>query len=795
MAASSFLKSKKMKIVLVAVVAMILIFAGFIIYLNILVSQINTTNYGPTAPLPKVGGSLGYEYLLSYNQGRYLDPYVWVSYNATNSSRLGVNATIYKYPIPKRIYFLNSSNECLDCGNLTTTENALLGALTAYNLTGLVRNTSIVFPQNLETIKNNSILVIFDGLIPSALLNDNASVLVNLLSRHTSIIYVGLNFSNMTVSEAGPLDEIPTAGSLPKFLGYVSKTYTTRKTGFYLNTSTFYLFNSSFYGPTSYVNVLNGSIVIFPNTLSQWPSATKAGKDIAKAIEQLYWLPRYAYGYSQIPITHNYALGGAGVILDYIPINYSTTLPSILDSGYLRIVLASNSSYNTSKSSYYYINKLPAFFSRGILLIPPTIFPNQSNVAITYNITSRPVKSVNISTYFNITNQDLIGALHDVQGPSTHNFSISSSGVSVVHMNLGLGPGNYIILLKNGTDRSVLAAGFFQIPKFNISLIRYNITTGSYIFRVYSQDKAVSNVNYTISLNNQYAATGVIDDGIIAYQLPPHTPVSFGWLNFTINMLSENTYFTAYYSNPPLSVNSEYIEVGLVVVMMLIMVVFVRAPSRDEFYIDVPNLPEEKKTEIKIREDELVSVFDKLNANYHWKYMPLSKAEFRSAISMNIKHNSIPVELTFHNIDSILDVLVVNKKIVGADDLYLPATWITDSKHDINYLATFKKLRIFFVTHSYTFTELDISEEADIVARFKGEKKYFMIYSSTSKFRKVPVYPDGRVYLVFLNSYLLDEFKSKLYGRTSAASERLKMYISADSIRLVDADSIEKDIS
>jgi hypothetical protein len=67
-----------------------------------------------------------------------------------------------------------------------------------------------------------------------------------------------------------------------------------------------------------------------------------------------------------------------------------------------------------------------------------------------------------------------------------------------------------------------------------------------------------------------------------------------------------------------------------------------------------------------------------------------------------------------------------------------------------------------------------------------------VIYSQTSRFKNIPIYPGSRTYLVFLNSDAMEEFKARLYSTSSENAEKLKMYISADYIRLVDADSIEK---
>jgi len=134
-----------------------------------------------------------------------------------------------------------------------------------------------------------------------------------------------------------------------------------------------------------------------------------------------------------------------------------------------------------------------------------------------------------------------------------------------------------------------------------------------------------------------------------------------------------------------------------------------------------------------------------------------------------------------------LDQLAVKKYLVSADELYAPVQWIDASKHDIEYLATFKKLRLFLVTHSFVFSDVDASSEADIVATLRNQRKYIVIYSKTSKFQNVPVFAGSTTYLAFINSSRLEDFKNALYISTTAQSEQLKMYISANYVKLVDA--------
>jgi hypothetical protein len=801
---ASFLKSRKVKVVIIAAIAMVVLFAAFIIYIDLLISSAAQPSSGAPHPTPRLGAYLSDEALVSYNNAMYMYPLAVVTYTAANSPRLYVNATIYQSRPPGRVYLLNYTNFCYLCGNTVQVANSLQAALNFYNLTPLYGNLSVLSLNHLDQLQNDSILVVLNGLMPSQFFDahGNTTELEYILSKHTSIIYVGQNFTDMLVQASSPLPlQNP---SMPSFLQtYYPKQETLKHSPFYFNTTgTFDFVNGSYYGPVTYKNVSGGSIVAFSNTLAAWPSPQKACMDIAKAISQTFWLPKYAAGSIAVQLNGSSDSGNAGDVLDSMQINYTKTLPAQLNSGYLRIAMAANSLYNNTYHAYRYIDTVPALSSNGTVRMSPSILPDQYGVKIEFNITLRPKQPVNLSAYMQVDNQNL-RYIESLPEFSLHNFSKSSLN-PVLRENLSLGPGSYIIQLRNFTDKSVLASGLFNVSPINITYVKSasNTTTGVFVFHVYSQTTLLSNINYSVSLNNFPASNGIIQAGTITYQLPAGTPPvqpspsGITFYNFTFAMLSQKFYFHGdILPSTPFTISAEYIELGIVVLMMLIMVAFVRGPQRDEFYIDVPNLPEEPKTSIKLKAGELMSVFDKLNENYHWKYMPLSKPEVKYAIALNLRYNNIPVELTYHNVDSILDSLLVNEKIVSADELYAPASWIGSSKHDIEYLATFKKLRIYFVTHSYIFTDIDVSAEADMVASLRKDKKYMIIYSKTSRFKNIPVPPDTRMYLVFLNSYALDEFKEKLYNSYSKTNERLKMYISSDCIRLVDADNIAKDIA
>jgi hypothetical protein len=798
-------------IIIIAIVVIIGI-GLMVFYLNYTLSNLEkglpVATTGPLPP-PQIAATLSKQELLSYygitppnanNEypvpSRYI-PYVLLNYTNHNISQININVSIFKYAQPMSIYIVNESDECFDCGNITAIDNYFISDLITYNIITNRSQINFVSPNQLNSVPDDSIIIILNGLLPGDLLRNvsyNTTVLDSLLNRHESIIYVGKSFDSGFL-----FGSTPEKRQLPAYLYTIPFTsYASKKN------NSFYFDNASFMFPVpgtstiqnysiyvTYENVYNGSIVAFPNSPNSWKSANETGSDLAKAVKTLFWLPKYASGTRTITTTSRNSSGQVGVLLNSMIIPFNTNFSSKLDSnGSIRIAIKSNATYvlRNSNNTYSYIYTVPQLYYNGSIGMPAQVVTNDT---ADLNLT--------IYTGTNVTKQILphIG-VYTLNNTLLFSTPVSSTPLNVTNnisifdpQNFVLPPGRSYIIRMFSYEGEEYAAALFNVSPVTLSLYAANWTSNQFKFQVTSDGKPLTNLNYYMTLNNAYPSSGTIKNGIIYYDgVPPQTPEISGTLNFKIVVSNSTFYYPPIIHNAiPFQLNSQYIVVGVVVVVMLIMIVFVRAPNRDEFYIDVPNLPEGKKVEIRLKASDIVEVFDKLNISYHWRYMPLSKTEIKAAIASNIKFNNIPVGLTYSNVERILDQLTVNNLLVTADNLYAPARWIDASKHDIDYLATFKKLRIYLVTHAYLFTDIDTSTNSDIVATLHNERKYIVIYSKTSNFQKVPIYANSKTYLVFLNSFKLEEFKNNLYASASQEAEELKMYIAADYITLVDADN------
>lgn len=775
------------KHLLILAVIIAIIIVGFFVYIAI---SFRNLQYTPSPSILKpsiqsLSMSLLSKSQLSYQSNKYLIPYSLLSYTESNISQIFFNSTLFKVPPPSRIFILNTSLDCYECADLSQVESDLIKYLGYYNTPSSV-SISYVNEANLNSLPSDSVLIIISGAMPLALISPTANstepLISELLSKGVDIIYVGRNFANAT---SGSILVPVNPTSLPGYLRWVDANQNYNNSPFYLNKSTYYLANGTRYGPLSYAQYANGSILIFPAYLSTWKNASSAASDISKSISQLFWLPKFSSGTASISINAKNASGRIGLPMTTIYGNYNYSGALAVPAAYALIVAYTNSTYSISNHSIYrYITYTLTPEENGSISLPSSIVPGSSQSSIISIVTGSQTQ-VKISPHMTIYSINM----SQVEALPLASFNASGTFTFITPIQFRLPPGGYIAEVQ-GFYNKPYGAALFNISPITISLASANYSSGRFSFFISSQSQPVTGIPYQIEVNHLYPMSGNLTNGTISYSLPSGSPKLTGKINFSINMLGRNFTYTA--SNTPINIiNSQIIELAIVVIIAFILVTVVRAPNRDEFYIDVPVIREQKKTQLKISPAEMLSAFDKLNLYYHWRYMPLSVTEVRTAISNNIRHNNMPVSLTYSNVERLLNQMVSYGHLVSADGLYAPKAWVSASGHDIEYLATFKKLRVYFVSHAISFNDIDLSNAADIVATIHSERVYIVIYSKTSKFQKVPIIENVKTYIAFLNQEKLDEFQKYIHTSTTGYAEQLRLYISAGKISLLNADAPE----
>ncbi len=782
-------KRPKLKtIALLAIVILVVVFGSLAYYLSFLLKSAQTGPHAVSTGKPSVSAVLIQQNLLSYNNNSQLLPYALFDYHSRNATSLLVSGGIYTQPVPTTVYILNWSNQCSGCINMTQFIVALNSDLYNYSVfNSSFARVQIVSASGLSSIKQNSVLIIPNGYLPDFMLSSagaSNTTMQALLNKGTSIIYIGKNFSRLISAQ----DVVIPDSNQPQFLNTNPVISYTQGSSYSFNKPTFTFAQGTSYGPISYESVFGGHIIAFANFMNSWPSPSKAASDIAAVIFQSFWIPQVTSGATSVAI-NNYSSSSssAGLVLNSGFLTSTRQISSVLSSYEGRVVIESSNNHFSSPSgtSYTIVYFTPMYQVNGTIAIPSVLFPGQP-VSSTMSVYVPGTQEVEPHIDIFNSNLTLVTSLAPF-----FTKSVTSNYTFLEVFNPLLGPGSYVAEL-NGFLGQHYGAAYFTVPGITFSLQGVNFSEGTYQFSAYAATQPVSNTTANISVNGQYKSQVSINQGSFTYSLPIGTSPPTGNLTFSINIGKQSYVYTTFYTAPSITINKQYIEFVIAVIIVILEITLVKAPTRDEFYIDVPSMPEPAKANIKLKSNELLGVFDKLNLYYHWRYMPLSNTEFRFAVSNNLRIANMPVTLTYNNIDVLLDSLTAKDLLVGIDGLYAPKAWIEQSKHDIEYLATFKKMRVYLVSNAHIFTDMDKSDVADIVTTLHNEKAFIVIYSKTSRFiNKIPIQPPIKTYLAFLNAEKLEEFKLGLYMSTSGSLEELKMYVSSGNVVLVDADNPE----
>ncbi|MCL5008575.1 MAG: hypothetical protein M1156_01640 [Candidatus Marsarchaeota archaeon] len=787
----------KKKIIKIGAALIVVVLAFIIIIYVVLTNALN--NIRPAAPIINsnisVYGAVINRGIATYSQATGLVQFAQFNYQLSNATAANLTLDMFsKNPI-FRIYLVNSTYSCYKCLNYSSLYSSLYSRLNQY---GLVRNSSSFQGINLRDINstvNDSVIILPTGLIPASLMPDtglapppgypNTSILT-LLARGDYIVYVGYNFSHaVQASEVYTMPNTTLAALATANLNTVPY-YKTSNSSLYFKKPTFEFSNGTMHGPLSYAYSYNGTFIALSNYPSLiWNSTNYAANDISKIIASRFWMSVIAYG--TYAINNSYlptgpslnTKGNVTMLTTNLIINNTPSAPAEINNSYSLI------SVNASNTDTWLDRQFPFrtnFNANGTLDLPSVIgYGIKAPVQIKVNpILSKTAFSIDV----------LNRSLEYTYGLPLGVFNTTLPTVEYyLFGNLPTGQ-YYIASLIDITGRHYGYA-LFYVPDLNITLTVSNFKTDVFLFNVLSDGQELSNVSYAATINGTYNESGTIHNGVINYTLPNGAVIGYGLHNLSIHVLNREYIIPAYYQSPP-AIPSLYIEFGIAGIVILLLNIFLRAPNRDEYYIDLPESPPVKMDNVNVTSDQIVNLFDAINYSHYWKYMPLTPDEVKFGVSSVIHVNNTPVSITLQNMNEILYTLVSTNKLSSVADYYMPKRWELTSKHDVEYLVIFRRLRDYLVKHAAIFTDLDQSNEADMVFTAKDKQTQLFIFSSISGIRKMKILPGRKAFIVFLNSEARSAFVDKLYKTYGKAAELTRLSIESGSIVLVDTNNLRE---
>ncbi len=754
----------------------------------------NKINTGPIA----LSSILGQSTVLNYNNS--LNPlfYSLLSYATTNGTNLNVSLQVYEKNPFGRIYLLNTTGFCVSCFSGKAFQNSLFLDLQKYNLVRNASSFGLINVSQLYLVKPNSIIVVPSGLLPHALLNGTGAGIFALLNQGDTIIYVGQDFSKSVGStgflfinsqstiSALAVNNLATQQFLPQRsvnLSADQQSIMPIPSTLSFARPTFSLIQGSFYQNVSYVNSGNGTVVAFENyPTSSWVSANSMASDVAKVINARLGIQKLAG--SSVRVNLLAKRNGTAGIFAYIPNllfnrTFNLQLNQIINRSYsLLSVTANNSKNNVTQET-----AVPNHYASKGFLNMPTMTGETEPTQIIFQANS---SSRTLLLHLNIYDSNLSYVDAIPVG------FVPTSTTLVKYYPFYLPSGNYIIELLD-FNATQYAGALFNVASANITPTLLNFKNGTFAFSVYSDGYPVANTTYTININGDYNQTGRITNGTINYMLPRGTVINYGPEQFNFYFSNSKYSVSQNYSpiGPP-SIPPIYIEFLIVIAVVVLLNLVLKPPNRDEYYIDVPEFPPAKKERVLVQSGDVLGVFDKVNYYHRWKYMPLNSDEIKRGISDNIRINSMPISVTVQNTNVLLSELAKNGEVVMMSGYYAPASWIEASKHSVDYLIVFRKLRDYCVSHAMLFTDLDSNANADMIVTKDSKQISIFIYTKSSAMRKLTLSREAKIALVFLNDETMREFMDELYDSVGKEAEILKMGVEYSYVKLLDSDHLDQ---
>jgi hypothetical protein len=773
----------KIAAVLVAVAVVI---SGIFLYVRN--AELSLSGIGQTAQQPVGQVLLSVSSLptaiLSYGSASSSAIYSLVSYASSNATNATVTMSIYpKDPIAP-IYLLNVSSYCVSCFSENQLGSDLESSLINYDLLRNSTSFSYINASSLSSIPRGSIVVIPSGLMPFFMLNGTQPMLLSLMQRGDTVIYAGLNFSS-SIGTGGLIFVNPPstmAALAASNLGTApfNSSAKTEQANLSFSKPTFVFAEGSRYGNVTYASSGNGTLVAFSNyPTSSWVSASAMADDIAKAINASFWIQPLGYSVNQLDLASK-SSGNLGVFAALSQAGNAAKSGSVMNinGSYTLITFearnAQHFSVRKTVSQNFYVPK-------GSVSLPAEVGITQNIPILIQVLNESPNLLVHLDIYD--LNSSYIGSI-------PIGFSNSPLGIAKYHA-FTLPPGYYLLKLKDFNNNYYGGALFFEAG-INITPTGLDFRNGTFSFSASSNGVPVQNATYTAHLNGLYGSSGSIANGAISYSLPKGTPISYGNEKFTFSIFNVNyTYSTVYQSSianiPPI-----YIEFGIAAIVVLLLNLILKPPNRDEYYIDVPEFPPSKRERVRVSSSAVLGVFDKVNYYHHWKYMPLTAEELKLGIGNNIRSNNMPISITTQNAESAIASLVRSGSVIGAGGYYAPKAWIEASRHSIEYLTIFRKLRDYCVSHAILFTDLDSTDVADMLITKEGKQMSVFIYSSSEPMKKLKISRDSKSAIVFIDEEAMREFTKKLYDSFGKEAEVLKLSIEYNYVRLVDSDHLDQ---
>ncbi|MBD3210945.1 hypothetical protein GF318_06220 [Candidatus Micrarchaeota archaeon] len=713
---------------------------------------------------------------------------VFVEYNTSNLDNYTIILTPYEQKIPSEVFVLNS--EKIEASIYPDFMRELRHRLGSRNV--MLNEISI---KQLETIPEGAIVIVPSGVVPKELLGYDSRISMNkLANRGVVVIYIGQPFTQMlngTLAVSTPkekLNELPvtfdetTPLQSEQNFSLFQPLYRAGSKGTWVSRIA--------YGSVSVVRRNNGAFVFVPQTLDGgWRNDYElAANDISRIVFEIPWANSLASNTTYQFVNQSSYVGERYFFTEgFEPKRTSVRVDFIGES--------SASKYPVRETLYIYLEKETnsnLYIQEGVNVIPT-------------NLTNNPVRLNAEMKEPEPGQPNMFLLLVDENGSQVETYPQGNVNVQADRsFDVGIfgKEGEYIMQLIDDQSR-VYAQTYLNVVSIDVSYRGLDSRRRStYVFSIAMDNQPVTIDTISLEIDDgRYGTYEFNDVSTIRVDLERYTgstnqrlPDGVHTFEFVSSGLRETV--TVKHESPPSIFTDPLFWVTVILTAVIVGFGVYFARQEEIFYsLDIPDFPPVARTKIPLSQDVVLSLFSKVNENYHWEFTPLTTSEIKSAFK-GVFYKGRPIFITDYNVEFLLEQLEKKELVSEAMEYYGLAEWEEKTKHSIDYLAIMRKLRDICVNNAVPFTGLGESKKADSVITVVGQQMFLHFFEGEKRVKELlegvlNTIGKGITIIVFKDIGEKEKFRELVDSSPTVAPLILKMEAESKSLLLYTADELE----
>ncbi|NYZ75755.1 hypothetical protein H0N98_00710 [Candidatus Micrarchaeota archaeon] len=719
--------------------------------------------------------------------------------NGRNITNANISVKLYDSELPRDIYLLDYSSPgfpgCTECDGLPDFTKSLEATIKKYGLLEANSTINQIKINHLDKLTRRSIIVVPTGKIPAQLVGmESGPDLNDLMRRGFVVIFLGRDLDEAFYAN-GSVVRIPSDRLTSYGISYIHRDDLSTCEGYRLQNPSFVVsakFENLVACSMSYVQKGEGYLFVLPRSIDiGWNANGQiAGEDVGRLIYEIRW---------KDPLT----TGMLSILAQRINESNSNTsmifmAPYANDSGWTRIFV--NATTLNGSTLYFVTDKKITNPVKGkIIHIPQGVGDDKILIDFQFSEDFPKLRDVNISV---VVYKDM----QRFEKQFAHSIKIKTEYLFSSYFIVDLPIGNYTLRAEDD-DGYVYAQSFLNVPPINVTIaptvwssepqiFQFSALVPKYIIpRNSIESSKLAPLTYRVAYLTINKTPGKNlfppylnvsgSDGVFSFAQSPS--LDYGLYTFKVN-ISRQIIIINQTNSKPASWLDNPINVAIIVITILVAVVAIalRRPEKPVYTLDVPDFPPLEKVVVPISKFSVLSLFDSVNKEYKWSFMPLSPQELKNEMRRKITYKGVPVLITDYNLDKILEELIESGDVAKALNFYGLKTWETKSGRDMRYLALFRLLRNFLINNAIPFTDLNQRKDCGILATVKGEGFYIHIYTDENTLKRaLELTGAGKNFIVFESKKELEETVKKLDLSYNSLAVIIKSEIGIGKLQLV----------